>query len=166
MKKKSIISVIISLTLVMAMLLSSCGSKEPDTLEKFLSNDEEAMQEIQETATSSGLEVSIKDNEVLYTYDLKNYDGMTEEVAKSDVMKESLSSALDSSGESFSSLCKQLEDESKITGITITVKYTYDGEDLVTKSFTSADTGEDTDSDAAEEETADEEAETEESEGE
>ncbi|MBR2539967.1 MAG: DUF4854 domain-containing protein [Mogibacterium sp.] len=135
MKRRSIIAVLISLTLVMAMALSACGSKEPDTLEKYIQNDEKASAEIQQTADTNGLEVSIKGNDVVYTYDLKNFEGVTEELAKSDTMKESLASALTSAGTTFSDLCKQLEEGSKIEGIQIIVNYTYDGETLVTKTF-------------------------------
>ncbi|MBQ6315096.1 MAG: DUF4854 domain-containing protein [Mogibacterium sp.] len=135
MKRRSIIAVLISLTLVMAMALSACGSKEPDTLEKYIQNDEKASAEIQQTADTNGLEVSIKGNDVVYTYDLKNFEGVTEELAKSDTMKESLASALNSAGTTFSDLCKQLEEGSKIEGIQIIVNYTYDGETLVTKTF-------------------------------
>lgn len=135
MKRRSIIAVLISLTLVMAMALSACGSKEPDTLEKYIQNDEKASAEIQQTADTNGLEVSIKGNDVVYTYDLNNFEGVTEELAKSDTMKESLASALTSAGTTFSDLCKQLEEGSKIEGIQIIVNYTYDGETLVTKTF-------------------------------
>lgn len=135
MKRRSIIAVLISLTLIMAMALSACGSKEPDTLEKYIQNDEQASAEIQQTADTNGLEVSIKGNDVVYTYDLKNFEGVTEDLAKSDTMKESLASALNDAGSTFSDLCKQLEEGSKIEGIQIIVNYTYDGETLVTKTF-------------------------------
>lgn len=135
MKRKGIISILISLTLVMAMILSACGSKEPDTLENFINNDEEAKASIEEQAATSGLDVKIEGNVVTYTYDIKDVEGMTEEMANSEIMIESLESALNSSSDQFVNLCKQLEDESKIEGISLVVTYTYNGETLVTKTF-------------------------------
>ena len=137
MKRKGIVSILISLTLVLAMLLSACGSKEPDTLESFINNDEEAKASIEQQATDSGLDVKIEGNVVTYTYDLKDVDGMTDEMAASDIMKESLETALNNSSDQFVSLCKQLEDESQIEGISLVVTYTYNGETLVSKTFTS-----------------------------
>ena len=137
MKRKGIIALLISLTMVMAMFLAACGSKTPDTLEDYVNNDEDAKASIEQTATNSGLDVTISGNEVVYTYDLKNYEGMTEEVAKSDIMVDSLTQALDQSGSTFKDLCAQLEEESKISGISIVVTYTYDGEVLVTQTFNS-----------------------------
>lgn len=134
MKKKSIISILISFTMIFAMILSAC-SKEPDTLEKYISSNEEDKQQIEQVAQDAGLEVTITGNDVNYTYDLKNFEGMTDELAKSDVLKESLASALSANASSFTSLCGQLEEESKIEGIQIIVTYTYDGETLVTQKF-------------------------------
>lgn len=134
MKKRSIISILISFTMIFAMILSAC-SKEPDTLEKYISSNEEDKQQIEQVAQEAGLEVTIAGNDVNYTYDLKNFEGMTDELAKSDVLKESLASALSANASSFTELCGQLEEESKIEGIQIIVTYTYDGETLVTQKF-------------------------------
>ena len=54
------------------------------------------------------------------------------------MMKEQLSSALDSTTDTFVGLCKQLEEESKIEGIQIVVNYTYGDEVIVTKTFNSS----------------------------
>ena len=134
MKRKSIIAVLISIAIMMTMVFASC-SKAPQTLEDYIQNDAEASQQIEETAQSAGLDVAISGNNVTYTYDLKNYEGMTEEVAKSEKMVDSLGSTLDAAGETFSDLCAKLEEESKIEGIQIIVNYTYDGENLVSRTF-------------------------------
>ena len=41
MKRKSIISILIALTLVFSMVLASCGEKKPATLEEYISTDNE-----------------------------------------------------------------------------------------------------------------------------
>lgn len=138
MKRKGIISLIICFTLVMSIFITSCGSKEPETLEAYLANNPDAAAEIQEASDSSGLEVSITGNDVTYTYDLKNFDGMTEELAKSDELVKSLSDAISENADNFSQLCASLEESSKIEGIQIIVNYTYDGEVLTSATFNSA----------------------------
>ena len=82
--------------------------------------------------------VNFKGNDVVYTYDLSSINNVTEEVIKSDMMKEQLASALDSTADTFVGLCKQLEEESKIEGIQIIVNYTYGDEVIVTKTFNSS----------------------------
>ncbi len=134
MKGKRILAIIVGLVLVMAMMLSAC-SKEPETLENYISKDSEAADQINEAADSAGLDVQITGNDVIYTYDLKNFEGLDAELAKSETMINSLTQALESSGTTFTSLCSQLEEESKIEGIRIIVNYNYDGETLVTKTF-------------------------------
>ena len=135
MKRKSIIALIITFAMVMSLFITSCGSKEPETIESFVNSNKEAADQIKEAAENSGLDVTITGNDVIYTYDLKNFEGMTDELAKSDVLKESLASALSANASSFTELCGQLEEESKIEGIQIIVTYTYDGETLVTQKF-------------------------------
>lgn len=138
MKKKSIITLIIGLTLVMVMFLTSCGNKAPQTMEDYVSSNEEVQQQIQEAADASGLAVEIKGNDVIYTYDLSTFEGMNEELAKSDTMKSNLESALDAASPTFENLCSQLEEESEIQGVQIIVNYTFGDEVVVTKSFTAA----------------------------
>jgi len=138
MKKKSIITLIIGLTLVMVMFLTSCGNKAPQTMEDYVSSNEEVQQQIQDAADASGLAVEIKGNDVIYTYDLSTFEGMNEELAKSDTMKSNLESALDAASPTFENLCSQLEEESEIQGVQIIVNYTFGDEVVVTKSFTAA----------------------------
>ena len=63
---------------------------------------------------------------------------MTEEIGTSDLMKDQLASALDNVSDQFVGLCKQLEEESKITGVQIIINYTYGDTVLVTKTFNSS----------------------------
>ena len=134
MKRKSLISIIMVMTLLMALMMSSC-EKKPETLEEFVNSNEDSMEDIQKTADESGLKVSIKGNEVTYSYDISDYDGMTEEIAKGDQMKKALEDALNDASATFTGLCGDLEEESGIEGVTIKVNYTYKDENLITKVY-------------------------------
>lgn len=137
MKKKGLIALLMSFVMMMSIMASACSSS-PKTIEEYVSKDKDAMEEVQKAADSSGLTVDFKGNDVIYTYDLSGLDGVTEEVVKSDMMVEQLTSALESTGDTFASLCKQLEDESKIEGVQIIVNYTFGDEVVVTKTFNSS----------------------------
>lgn len=138
MKRKSIIALIITFAMVMSLFITSCGSKEPETIESFVNNNKEAADQIKEAAENSGLDVTITGNDVIYTYDLKNYEGMTADLAKSEQLTSSLEAALTQSEESFVNLCSQLEEQSKIEGVQIIVNYSFEDEVLVTKTFNSS----------------------------
>ncbi|MBE6041448.1 MAG: DUF4854 domain-containing protein [Clostridiales bacterium] len=134
MKKKKVLSLLICFTMLMSIFITAC-SKGPATLEEYISKDQEAKDQIETTAESSGLSVSIEGNNVVYTYDLQNMSGVTADIAKDDTMKSTLESALDSAAATFENLCAQLEKESEISGIQIIVNYTYGDETIVTKTF-------------------------------
>lgn len=131
MKRKSLISVIVMMVLLMALIMSSC-EKKPESLEEFVNSNEDSMEDIQKTADESGLKVEIKGNEVTYSYDISDYEGMTEEIAKGDQMKKALEDALNDASDTFTGLCGDLEEESGIEGVTIKVNYTYKDENLIT----------------------------------
>ena len=136
MKKKGLISLLLLLVMAMSVFLASCGG--PKTIEEYISKDSDAAKQVQEAADTAGLGVEFSGNDVIYTYDISTIDGVTEEVGKSDMMIEQLGSALDSQGNTFIGLCKQLEEESKIEGVQIIIKYMYGDELLVTKTFNSS----------------------------
>ena len=137
MKKKGLVALLLSLVMSLSLIATSCNSS-PKTLEEYINKDKEAAEQVQKAADTSGLTVSFSGNDVVYTYDLSKIDGVTEEVVKSDMMIDQLTSALQSTSDTFVGLCKQLEEESKIQGIHIVVNYTYKDEVLVTKTFDSA----------------------------
>ena len=135
MKRKGLFAVLLSLVLIIAM--TACSSS-PKTIEEYINKDKEAQEQVQQAADQAGLTVAFKGNDVIYTYDLSSIENVTEEVIKSDIMVEQLTSTLESTGDTFSGLCKQLEEESKIEGIQIVVNYTYGDEVIVTKTFNSS----------------------------
>lgn len=135
MKRKSMIAMLLAFVMSFSLMATACGS--PKTIEEYIEKDKEAAEQVQKAADTAGLTVDFSGNDVVYTYDLASIDNVTEEVIKSDMMKEQLSSALDSTTDTFVGLCKQLEEESKIEGIQIVVNYTYGDEVIVTKTFNS-----------------------------
>lgn len=136
MKRKSMVAMLLAFVMSFSLMATACGS--PKTIEEYIEKDKEAAEQVQKAADTAGLTVDFSGNDVVYTYDLASIDNVTEEVIKSDMMKEQLSSALDSTTDTFVGLCKQLEEESKIEGIQIVVNYTYGDEVIVTKTFNSA----------------------------
>ncbi len=135
MKRKSMVAMLLAFVMSFSLMATACGS--PKTIEEYIEKDKEAAEQVQKAADTAGLTVDFSGNDVVYTYDLASIDNVTEEVIKSDMMKEQLSSALDSTTDTFVGLCKQLEEESKIEGIQIVVNYTYGDEVIVTKTFNS-----------------------------
>lgn len=136
MKRKSMVALLLAFVMSFSLLATACSS--PKTIEEYIAKDKEAAEQVQKAADTAGLTVDFSGNDVVYTYDLASIDNVTEDVIKSDMMKEQLASALDSTTDTFVGLCKQLEEESKISGIQIVVNYTYGDEVIVTKTFNSS----------------------------
>ena len=136
MRRKSMVAMLLAFVMSFSLMATACGS--PKTIEEYIEKDKEAAEQVQKAADTAGLTVNFKGNDVVYTYDLSSINNVTEEVIKSDMMKEQLASALDSTADTFVGLCKQLEEESKIEGIQIIVNYTYGDEVIVTKTFNSS----------------------------
>lgn len=136
MKKKR--TAIIFITVMMLLVFAGCSS-QPKTVEAYLNKDASTMQEINDTAEQAGMTVEIKDNDITYNYDISTMDGVTEEIAKSDAIKESLDSALETAGGTFSGLCADIEEKTKINGVRIIVKYNFKGDVITERTFTATD---------------------------
>lgn len=136
MKRKSLIALLLTIVMSLSVFATSCS--KPKTIEEYVAKNKEASEQVQKAADTAGLTVSFEENDVVYTYDLASIENVNEEVIKSDMMKEQLSSALDSTTDTFVGLCKQLEEESKIEGVQIVVNYTYGDEIIITKTFNSS----------------------------
>ncbi len=137
MKKRTLI-VFMIMTLLTVLCFAGC-SKEPMTLEKYAKDNPDIQESIDQAMTDSNVLVEIKENDISYTFDLSKMEGYTEELAKSDSIISALDEALGAAGGTFGGICKSIEDETKISGISTTVNYPWEDEVLVTKSFTSAD---------------------------
>ena len=141
MKKRTLI-VFLILAVITAFCFTACGSKEPMTLEKYVGENPEVQGSIESASAGSNVEVLVKDNEILYNFDLSTTEGYTEEIAKSEELAASLEQALSSAGATFGGISKTLEESSGIKGITTTVNYMWKDEVIYSKSFTSADAAE------------------------
>ena len=144
MKKRGIIALILTLVLGMCMFMTACGGggaaeEEPMTLEKYVQGDSSVQESIDQAMNDSNVLVEIKENSIIYTFDLSTMEGYTEELAKSEEIQAALQSALDAAGGTFGGIAKSIEDASGIAGISTVVTYTWNGEPLVSKTFTSAD---------------------------
>ena len=137
-KRRNIYIAIIGMIVLLCAAFTSCASK-PSSLEELLNSNADVQQEIQSAAEEAGMTVEVKGNAITYSDDLAGMEGATEEAIKDKVMIDNLQTALDSQGEQFGGMCKKLEEETEITGISATVNYTYGDEVLATKTYTSAD---------------------------
>ena len=147
--KKRILLVLLAMLVGMTMIMTSCFSnnininggadEEPMTLEKYVKDDAEVQNAIDSAMNDSNVLVEIKENAIIYTFDLSTMEGYTEELAHSEEIQAALQSALDSAGGTFGGIAKSIEDASGITGITTVVNYTWGDEVVVSKTFTSAD---------------------------
>ena len=140
MKKKSIICLLL-VFLVACLMLTACGGNgggnggtdEPEevTLESWMADHPEEMEQVE---VEEGMEVSFDKNNLIYTYDLSVLD-VDEESAKSETMIEALTEGLEGATDTFNGIIDDLESETEITGITVTVIYTYKGTVLVEKTY-------------------------------
>lgn len=136
-KRSNLYMVMLSMILTLGLLLSSCVS-QPETIEELIDSNSDVKDQIQTAAEEAGMVVDIKGNEITYTYDLSGIEGATKENLKDEAMLETLTNALDSQKSVFAGVCKSIEDETGISGVTTIVNYTYGEEVLVTRTFTSA----------------------------
>ena len=128
------------LAVVTVMCFTACGGKdEPMTLEKYVQDNADVQESIDNAMAESNVLVEIKENAIIYTFDLSTMEGYTEELAKNDAIKEALEKALNDAGPTFGGIAKSIEESSEIQGISTVVNYTWGDEVLVTKTFTSAD---------------------------
>ena len=140
MKKRTFI-VLMIMALITALCFTACGSKEEMTLEKFCADNPEVQESIDQAMADSNVLVEIKENAIIYTFDLSKMDGYTEEIAKSDVIKENLNTALDAAAGTFGNISKSVEESTETQGISTVVNYNWNDENIVTRTFTSADAG-------------------------
>ena len=124
------------------MVLTACGGSK--SLEQYVADNPEMQESIDSAKEGSNVEIKIEGNEITYIFDLSKMDGYSEDIVKDEEVISSLETSLISSAPTFGGISKQLEEQTKVKGITTTVNYTWEDEVLITKSFTSADAIEDT----------------------
>lgn len=123
------------------MVLTACGGSK--SLEQYVADNPEMQESIDSAKEGSNVEIKIEGNEITYIFDLSKMDGYSEDIVKDEEVISSLETSLISSAPTFGGISKQLEEQTKVKGITTTVNYTWEDEVLITKSFTSADAVED-----------------------
>ena len=147
MKKKSIFVLLLVLVLTASLSMTACGKKggsggssdKPETLEQYAVNNPDVQKSIDDATSQSDVEVEIKGNDVIYSFELSKMEGYTEDVAKDPAVVENLQKALDNAGPTFGGIAKTLEGATGISGIHVIVYYTYEGETLATQTFSSSD---------------------------
>lgn len=147
MKKKSLFVMMLIAVMAASLFMTSCSklskggeeSGEPQTLEEYAVNNPEVQKSIDEAMADSDVEVSIKENEVVYSFELSKMEGYTDDVAKDPTVIENLQKALDNAGPTFGGIAKTLESATGLSGIQVVVIYTYDGETIATQTFDSSD---------------------------
>lgn len=153
MKKKSITALLLIMTLCMSLALSACGNKKsaPQTLEEYAANNEEIQNSIVSAMEDSQVAVSIKGNDILYSYDLSNAEGYTEDIVKDEKVVESLQSSLEKGATTFVGIIKTIEEETGMTGIRVIVTYNFGDEEIASRTYTENDKLPDADSESGEE---------------
>lgn len=147
MKKKSIFILLLIMAMTASVFMTACsksskgGSKtsEPETLEQYAVSNPDVQKSIDEATSDSDVEVEIKGNDVIYSFELSKMEGYTEDVATDPAVVENLQKALDNAGPTFGGIAKTLEDATGISGIHVIVKYTFNGEELATQTFDASD---------------------------
>ena len=142
MKKRTFI-VLMIMAVVAAMCFTACGNKAPTTLESYVNDHPEVREEIDEklgTDELKGVTVDFSGNEMTYTYDISGMDNITEELAKSDTLKESLDAGLEQQSGTFTQLASTLKESVKEDGVDletvkVTVIYTYEDYQITSRTF-------------------------------
>ena len=138
MKKNSLIAIIMILTMGLSIMLSSCF-KTPDNLEGYIKSNSEVLDQIESAASAQGMTVNVKGNDISYVYDLSAANGVTEESIKDSVVQEGLTKVLEDGKDKFIESCKELESTTGLSGISITVSFEYNGEQIASQTYSSAD---------------------------
>ena len=150
MKKKTIFVLLLILAMTASVFTTACSKSssksksggnaaETRTLEQYAVKNPDVQKSINEATSESDVEVEIRGNDVIYSFELSKMEGYTEDVAKDPSVVESLQKALDNAGHTFGGIARTLEKATDIKGIRVVVNYTYDGEELATQTFDSSD---------------------------
>lgn len=137
MKGKRILAIIIAITMAAAMLLTGCGKKEV-TLESYLNDNEEVKAQLDDALSSneqSGLNIEIKGNDIIYSFDLSSVEGLTDELAQDSAVKEALEAGMEEHADDFKKVATQMASTTELSGIRVIVNYMYKDEVLATGTY-------------------------------
>lgn len=145
--KKSFIALLIVTCMSMGILLPSCSAaksltgkltKQPKDLESVIAVNPKIAEEMEAAKETSGMQMSVSGNEITYTYQLDNIEGISDEQIEDEAMLEVLDKSIKDSGSNMEKLCKSLEDQTGLSGITVKLVFTYNDEEVLTETFTAA----------------------------
>lgn len=169
MKKKSILMILLALALCMSLFMTACGgSKEASnqgeqqnveeqqnieeqqnndvttapsyaTLEDYLKNNSTIKETIVSSAEESGMTTAFKGNEIIYSLELSGIEGYTADTVKSEVVLAAIQDGLEAQKSVFGNSSKSMEELTGVDGIITTILYTWEGEEVLSRSFTAAD---------------------------
>ena len=158
MKKKSLLILLLILTLCVSLFMTACGGSSSSDSATPADTAEEAEEVVEETEKTledmnaeenfldditdesgemDGVVISFEGNDLIYTYDFSKNTDVTEEAMKDPVVVDSLQQALDTGSSDFVEMVKQLESQTGITGVRIVVNYTWGDDILCTAAFDS-----------------------------
>jgi hypothetical protein len=158
MKKKSLLILLLILTLCVSLFMTACGGSSSSDSAAPADTAEEAEEVVEETEKTledmnaeenfldditdesgemNGVAISFEGNDVIYTYDFSNTEGVTEEAMKDPTVVNSLQEALETGASDFVDMVKELESQTGITGIRVVVNYTWADDILCTATFDS-----------------------------
>ena len=152
MKRKSILALLLMLCLVFCFTLTACGGNSSDTeeiaeeaveeteeeietLETIINSDSSLQEQIASGSGQEGLTIEVKDNELIYSFEMTAISDMSVEQLKDTTMVEGLDQALADGGDQFVELCSDLESQTGLEGVKITVIYTAGGDVLTSRTF-------------------------------
>ena len=106
-----------AMAVIAMVLFVGCG--KPATLEEAVQNSESAQEKINEMASSSGVSIAVEENTVTYTYSIgRDLDEDTKAL-----VVEQLEEQMSGYDSTFIDIAKGLEDNMKISGVTVVVNY-------------------------------------------
>ena len=135
MEIKKVRSIITVLMIVAVIMLPACV-RQPDTLEDYYNNSGDIYDKVNSAIEDSEVKLDIVDNDIIYTYELSGIDGYNEKVLKNEDVIEKLIYNLKEREEEFTGICADTESATKLSNIRVIVRYTYDGEEVVSQVFT------------------------------
>lgn len=167
MKKRKLLASLIALTLIIVLAFTACGPKQgggekettkaeakteaqteektteaakAGTLEAWWNADDQAASELLSSFGEVGIQIEIKDNSLIYIYELSHMVGDEDlEALKTytaDDFKQAFDGAVESEKQTFVDIAKTLETEAGIKGVQVVLKYTLEGKEVYTTTIT------------------------------
>lgn len=138
MKKKLSFAILLILTLCAALIVTGCKPKatKPQTLEEYAAKSESIQKLIDSAMTDSNIAVEIKGNDIIYAFDLNTIEDVDAETVKDERVVKNLQKSLDSGASNWQNVIRTIQDETGLTGVRVIVNYQYEGETVVSQTFT------------------------------